>query len=109
MDALSEAILRLLKRQDQSEQRLGRIEAALGLGGVTAPVAPPVAIESPPEPSPPLVAPAPQPAPSVARQPGGSDRPREFETQVGLTWISRIGAVTLIFCVAFIFKYAIDN
>ena len=31
MDALSEAILRLLRRHDQLEQRLARMEAALNL------------------------------------------------------------------------------
>src|SRR6266849_1984196 len=120
MDALSEAIIRLLKRVDQSERRLGRIEVALGIGDVVTPVtsppepeiAPPITVESPAEaPPPPIPAvelptpPFPPPAPHVT----ASDRPREFETQVGLTWISRIGAITLIFCVAFIFKYAIDN
>ena len=119
MDALSEAIVRLLQRQDQSDRRLGRIEAALGIGDVPTPaarppepeIAPPIAVESPAEaspPPPPAVEPPP-PAPQPSVHVPASDRPREFETQVGLTWISRIGAVTLIFCVAFIFKYAIDN
>jgi len=33
----------------------------------------------------------------------------KIETQVGLTWINRIGVVTLILGVAFFFKYAVDN
>jgi hypothetical protein len=93
MDALSEAILRLLRWREDTDRRLARIEHALGI--ITAPQERPTAPPKPPLPPPPL---APQ-----------SDRPREFETQVGLTWISRIGAVTLMFGVAFIFKYAIDN
>jgi uncharacterized membrane protein len=116
MDALSEAIARLLRRHEQTERRIARIETALGIGEA----APPVERVRQPEPAPPPVAaeiPAEQPAPPLPPQPAApmpplapaSDRPREFETQVGLTWISRIGAVTLIFCVAFIFKYAIDN
>ena len=114
MDALSEAIVRLLQRHERTERRIARIETALGIVEAAPPVEamrqpepapPPVAAETPAEPPPP---PAPQPAVPMPLAPV-SDRPREFETQVGLTWISRIGAVTLIFCVAFIFKYAIDN
>ena len=111
MDALSEAIVRLLQRHEQTERRIARIETALGIGEA----APPVECARQPEPAPPIVAsetraePAPPPAAPVQPPTPVSDRPREFETQVGLTWISRIGAVTLIFSVAFIFKYAIDN
>jgi hypothetical protein len=115
MDALSEAIVRLLQRHERTERRIARIETALGLGETAPPVEPlrqpepappPVATETPAEPPPPPAAPPPAPTQPLAP---ASDRPREFETQVGLTWISRIGAVTMIFCVAFIFKYAIDN
>jgi uncharacterized membrane protein len=119
MDALSEAIVRLLQRHEQTERRIARIETALGIGETALPVE----RARQPEPAPVAVAteassvpvqPAPPPAPvepAAPLQPPTpvSDRPREFETQVGLTWISRIGAVTLIFSVAFIFKYAIDN
>ncbi len=123
MDALSEAILRLIRRHDESDQRLARLEAALGLSvppraaettprerepespapATSAPEAqtPPVAI-TPPEDAPAPLSAGPEQAPD-------SGRPRELETQVGLTWISRIGAVTLIFFVAFFFKYAVDN
>src|SRR3984893_13571673 len=104
MDALSEAILRLLRWREETDQRLARIEQALGI--LTAEEERPIA----PEPSPPTVpplaipteAPPALPLPHHPQAPE-SDRPREFETQVGLTWISRIGAV------AFIFKYAVDN
>ena len=120
MDALSEAIVRLLQRHEQTERRIARIEMALRIGEAVPPVErarqPEPAPEIPPEPSPTAertterVPPPPlQTTPPIAPHVPVSDRPREFETQVGLTWISRIGAVTLIFCVAFIFKYAIDN
>ena len=106
MDALSEAILRLIRRQDETDRRLARIETALGLGASTA--AAPVEVQQPQTKEPPAepAAPIVQPlfVPAVL-----SDRPREFETQVGLTWISRIGAITLVFSLAFVFKYAIDN
>jgi uncharacterized membrane protein len=125
MDALSGAIVRLLRRQDDTDRRLAHIETALGITAAVPPVvrqpepAPPA--EPPQEPPPPVAAEPPtvaeQPAPLPSTdQPAplpplaaAPDRPREFETQVGLTWISRIGAVTLIFAAAFIFKYAIDN
>ena len=103
MDALSEAILRLLRWREDTDRRLARIEQALGLIAARE--------EPPPQTAPPVMTPteaplAPPPAQASAPE---SDRPREFETEVGLTWISRIGAVTLMFGVAFIFKYAIDN
>ena len=37
------------------------------------------------------------------------DAPRDLETNIGLTWINRIAAVTLILAAAFFFKYAVDN
>ena len=117
MDALSEAIIRLLKRQEQTDRRLARIETALGIAESVPPIDRQPQPEPPPEivPTPPLVADepalphAPQPDTAVPPPAPASDRPREFETQVGLTWISRAGTITLIFAVAFIFKYAIDN
>src|SRR5258708_34854792 len=123
MDALSEAILRLIRRHDESDRRLARIETALGLSAFSPEAAPREADPEPPAPAgrppeaeppsvqlpvkaadgaPPRQLPAPPPAPD-------SGRPNELETQVGLTWISRIGAITLIFFVAFFFKYAVDN
>lgn len=38
-----------------------------------------------------------------------SGAPRELEASIGLAWINRIAAVTLIFAAAFFFKYAVDN
>jgi uncharacterized membrane protein len=124
MDALSEAIVRLIRRQEDSDRRLARIETSLGIGEPPhqpdmmqrerEPEPPPAPVERSPE-LPSLVqisseaqdgAPPPQPPVQPAQESG---RPRELETQVGLTWISRIGAITLIFCVAFVFKYAVDN
>ena len=111
MDALSEAILRLLKRQEQTERRLARIETALGIFDAAPQVEQPrqPEMQAPAPAEPPAVPPPTQAVEPVQRTAAESDRPREFETQVGLTWISRIGAVTLIFAVAFIFKYAVDN
>ena len=38
-----------------------------------------------------------------------AEAPKEFETNIGLTWINRIAAVTLILAAAFFFRYAVDN
>lgn len=102
MDALTEAIVRLLKRQDETEQRLSQIEASLGIARrvevrpAPIPQAPPPRVEPVPQPA------APTPAVAPPLKP-------ELETRVGLSWINRIGAFTLILAVAFFFKYAVDN
>src|SRR5258708_5187729 len=49
----------------------------------------------------------PTPEPPIA-PPASAGAPR-FETRMGLTWINRIGVLTLVIGVAFFFKYAIDN
>src|SRR5436853_4468952 len=99
MDALSEAIVRLIRRHDESDRRLARIETALGIG---VPPRPPEVIPRDPEPEPPPPADhspesqppplvqissdaangAPSPQPSVPRPAPDSGRPRELETQV---------------------------
>ena len=100
MDALSGAILRMLRRLDSVEQRLSHIESALGMARI--PEAPPVPEPAPPPASPPPVS---EPAPI----PEESETPRELETRLGLTWINRVGVLTLVFGVGFFFKYAVDN
>ena len=132
MDALSEAIVRLLRRQEETERRLGAIEEFLRSGREPnsqtrhlndAKTASPQ-IEKPrqavPSHSEPLVSAPPHepieppisPEASANRPDSGAgqqERPHAFETQIGLTWISRIGAITLVLAAAFIFKYAIEN
>src|SRR6266571_3406499 len=108
MDALSEAIARLLRRQDVTDRRLADIEKALGIARAPAPqpeppppprveVPPPAPVEAPPEPEV-LTAPA-----------AAGYQPALLETKVGLAWINRIAALTLTLCVAFFFKYAVDS
>src|SRR5438105_417720 len=105
MDALSEAIVRLLRRQDATERRLEEIEKALGITCAPAPQPkPPPAPTPPPRVEVPPAIPPVEPPVDAAYQP----LPR-LETRLGLAWINRIGAVTLALCVAFIFKYAVDN
>src|SRR5438034_8453082 len=106
MDALSEAIVRLLKRQEQTESRLTEIEKALGIARAPAPQpeAPQLVQEAPPPlpPPPPPRVEIPPPAPPRTESP-------QLETTLGLAWVNRIGAVTLALGVAFAFKYAVDS
>src|SRR6266446_4994423 len=87
MDALSEAIARLLRRQDVTDRRLEDIEKALGIerqaGRPVPPPPPPQPVEVPPPEF--LAAPPPLPQPETTG----------LETKVGLAWINRIAAVTL--------------
>ena len=102
MDALTEAILSVRRRMDAIERRLARLEGA----------PPPMPVE--PEPIPPAPVPVPvvEPPPFLAAAPEPPPEPestRALETRVGLTWINRIGTVTVILAAAFFFKYAVDN
>jgi uncharacterized membrane protein len=100
MDALSEAIVRVLNRLDQTDRRLAEIEKTLGIAAGPMPQPEP----EPPPATPPtrvetVAPPAPVPAPESPR----------LETTLGLAWINRIGAITLAIGVAFMFKYAVDS
>jgi uncharacterized membrane protein len=118
MDVLSEAIARLIREQEQLNKRLARMETALQLQQpmqaearpaappvvppptpVSEPVAPRPAVEASPPPSASVPPPVPQAPPP----------PRGLETNIGLTWLNRIGAVTLVLGIAFLFKWAVDN
>ena len=106
LDAISDALARLVQRQSEIDARLLRIEAVLGLATAQPPPLPaswdrpveaaaglpPGVLESPPERRP---------------QPEKSDP--TAETRFGLGWLNRIAAVTLLLGVAFFFKYAVDN
>jgi uncharacterized membrane protein len=74
------------QRLDAIEERLARLESLLT---ASAPARPP----APPGPSPATPAPP----------------PRTFETVFGLTWISRIGVITVVLALAFFFEYAFEN
>ncbi|MGI8990155.1 MAG: DUF2339 domain-containing protein [Bryobacteraceae bacterium] len=95
LQELIRAIARLQEQQADLTRRLWRIEQAIA---IPQPAAAP-AVAAPP----PVSAPSP-----VSSSPSRPARP-QFETRMGLTWINRIGAVTLVLGVGFFFKYAIDN
>jgi Predicted membrane protein (DUF2339) len=92
LDAISESLLRLLKRQDELEARLRRLEGDENHR------------ENPPRTPPPV--PVARPAPIAP--PTRRETPA-LETRVGLNWINRIGVVTLLFAAAFGFEYAAQN
>ena len=105
LDAISEALARLLRHQDDLESRLQRLESAAGFEDqwtAPSPVHPPPLPHAEALPPPVVVLPAPPPMPEPVPTPA-------LETQVGLNWINRVAVVTLIFGAAFFFKYAVDN
>src|SRR5580704_2321431 len=100
LEAISEALARLIRRQDERQQemetRFARIEAALGIHAVAAPV---VATPPPiPAPAPPPIENQPPPVPSYEPPPVASPPPPSpgLEAKIGLNWINIIGVVTLI-------------
>ena len=117
MDALTDAILSVHRRLQRIEARLARLEAPQGIEAEAPPLAAPVAPAAPP----PLPVATPPPLPMAAVEPApvelappvaaaaDPERTDALETRVGLTWINRIGVVTLVLAVAFFFKYAVDN
>lgn len=127
MDALTSAIVRLLQRVEAAENRLARLEREAGFAprqperpGPAATEITPLhrpAVEIPePAPAPPPEEPVPAAAmseaaagyPDTASSESG-EAPASLESTVGLTWVNRIGALTLMLGVAFFFKYAVDN
>jgi uncharacterized membrane protein len=125
MEALSEANVRLLKRVDQIEARLAlleRLQPSAPVAGFPQAETPLIAQVLPSEPpplpastEPELQTPEPWisdtvPAFELTVEPATETAtPQALETRMGLTWINRIGVLTLIIGVAFFFKYAIDN
>ena len=63
MDALSEAIARLLRRLETTERRLAEIESALGIARAATP--PPESVRAPETPRPPIEVPPPTPVEAV--------------------------------------------
>jgi uncharacterized membrane protein len=99
LDIISEAIARLLKKQDEMENRLARLEGKTAPRVFTTPQA-----EAPP-PTPIAKLFEEPPAPQPIEQP----KKPALETKVGLTVVNRIGVITLVLGVAFFFKWAVDN
>ena len=97
LDAITDALARMVRRQDELERRLTQLEP--GRPAAFRSVAPvPVALPTPPPPT------TPPPPPATQRP-----EPRRIETAFGLTWISRIGVITVVLALAFFFEYAFEN
>lgn len=100
MNALSEALARLVVRQQEIERRLAAIESKLEIPrqaqAVSRQVPPPVPEAGPPS-----------PVPSEASP--GSTETAPLESRMGMVWVNRAGVITLVLGVAFFFKYAVDN
>lgn len=116
MNALTSANLRILRRLEELERRVadlegGKAEAVPGDRAAPEELAP---LPPPPVPEPvpiPAAAPAYEPPPAVAEaEPAHAQAGIDAaESTVGLNWVNRIGALTLVLGVAFFFKYAVDN
>ncbi len=109
LDIISEAIGRLLKKQDELEQRIARLEGKAAIPKPAAPVMEPVPVvaepvsRATPEPEPATLFPKPtSPSAPPPKKPA-------LETKVGLTVVNRVGVITLVLGVAFFFKWAVDN
>src|SRR5260370_10178154 len=115
MDALSEAIIRLTKKQEQYDKRLTRVEASLSL----QPIVPEPRPAPPPQPPPaplPAVLQRVEATPSVSAgtqppeaTPTVSAGTQALETNIGLKWANPLRAITLVFGAAFRFNYAVDH
>lgn len=96
-------------RVAELERRLAAVESRVGMAApVPSVVAPPV---PPPIPPPVVVAPPvfEQPPEPAVVTPAITSTADTVETNGGLVWANRIGAVTMILGVAFAFLYAVDN
>ncbi len=102
LEAISDALARIVRHQREIDDRLARLES---LQERAAPE--PVRAEAPP-PVPVLTPTSPQPAPPRVEA-EASREPRQIEAAFGLTWISRIGMITVVLALAFFFEYAFEN
>ena len=117
LDVMSQALARLLRRQEELERRLARLEGSHVHEAHTGPV-PAVPFVAPhivapavePEPAPTFTTPEPEPSPPPSAAPAipAARRPA-LETQFGLTLLNRIGVITLVLGIAFFFKWAVDS
>ena len=125
MDPESRAILdQLVRRISDLEMRLARIDGGVPQAVQQAqqafapppqyppqqqPVGPPPQFAAGPPMPPPDFGPPPDLPENAYANAAASTSPGKVETQAGLVWVNRIGAITLILGAAFFFKYAVDN
>ncbi|MEQ1887054.1 MAG: DUF2339 domain-containing protein [Bryobacteraceae bacterium] len=134
LHAITDALARMVRRQERIEDRLDRIEQALSLTAQTQqlplassqsteepvpftavqPVEIPIEplIESTAEPVRSSAVPPPLPSHFIVASPAAAESNSAepiFETRFGLNWVNRVAVITLVIGVAFFFKYAVDN
>lgn len=116
LDGLRHQLVVVTEVANQLASRLYAVESRLANLEGHAPVAAPAPPPLPQYIAPPLLPVEPPPLPPPQMQQPMEEAPpapiptgQHIETQVGLTWVNRIGVITLIIGVAFFFKYAIDN
>ena len=88
LEAISDALAKMVRRQSELDARVARMETYFGVARrpeVTS-IPPPALPSTPP----------PLPEPNI-------------ETRLGLNWLNRVAVITLLFGVAFFFKYAVDS
>ena len=100
LERLSEALVQLIRRQRELEERVRALESS----GVAIP--PPLPSFDPP---PPARLPNRDSDEAVPVPPPPIPEPDHLETTIGLNWINRVAVVTLLIGAAFLFKYGVDN
>ena len=113
LDAISKALARLSRRLDDLESRLNRMEQPASMPPPPPPwPAPEAAMAANAEHAPEPGFAAAEAAPAEQHLPSGmpaAPTAEAVESTFGLAWMNRIGVVTLVLGVAFLFKYAVDN
>jgi uncharacterized membrane protein len=105
LQAITQALARLVRRQEELERRLARLEGPVK-PATDLPATEPVAVPAECLPAKPAALPPVVPElPSELPQ----EPPRNLETALGLTWLSRIAAITVVLALAFFFEYAFEN
>jgi uncharacterized membrane protein len=101
LEAISDALARMARRQQEMEGRLARLE-----GGARGDTGAQAGAQSLPD-----GRGSEKPAETQAEaQPDAQARgPRNFEAAFGLTWVSRIAVVTVVLALAFFFEYAFER
>ena len=108
-EEIADVLARLLERQDAVEERLSRIEGAMGMVSAAPMPAEPELVQEAVPPPLPVALPPPLPVPSVPPPFTEAAPASSLENRFGLGWLNRVAVVTLIFGVGFLFKYAVDN
>ncbi len=109
-DAISAALARMTRRQEELERRLAQLERERGVGILhSSPPSEPVPPLEVPPPLPETTAAPPLPPPSGASVPPGPPTSGVLETALGLKWVSRIAVVTAVLALAFFFQYAFEK